>query len=587
MRKLAAFTLVFALSACSAPPVQIEEVEGALVSCPGPNKVQGIDVSEFQGSINWSSVKASGRQFAIARVDDGTYLDPDFATNWAGMKSAGMIRGAYQFFRASDDPIATADILLNRIGTLGPGDLAPTLDVEVTDGQSVATIIAHMKSWLSYVKQKTGRTPMIYTAPGFWSQLGNPDLSQYTLWVANWQVNCPSLPGGWSSFKFWQYADNGSVPGISGAVDLDEFNGSLADLQVVAGGADWGAAFVSQSFPYATTAIPLTVGQDMAATITLRNIGSKSWDSNTKLGTSSPRDRSSPFAGADWLAPNRAAAVKGTVAPGASYAFKFTFHAPMKAGTYTEYFDPLEEGVHWFSDPGEGGPPDNQLEAKFVVTEAPYHAAFVAQSYPTTQQGAEVISLGQTVEGYVDLKNLGTATWKVGTTKLAPTPRDQDSAFASPSWLSPTRASTVMADTPPGQVGRFPLELTGNAEGTSTATFSLVEEGVTWFADEPKGAGPADNGIKIKITVGPANSTPDGGTVDTDAGSTDSDGGVLPTGTDDGGGPPAANPPDGGTTNGATAAGCSVSGSATGNLGLALLVLLALIALRRRSEPQA
>jgi GH25 family lysozyme M1 (1,4-beta-N-acetylmuramidase) len=70
---------------------------------------------------------------------------------------------------------------------------------------------------------------MIYTSPGFWSPLGY-GASQTTLWVAHWGVTHPLVPGSWSDYTFWQYSDSGSVAGISGAVDLDEFHGDKADL---------------------------------------------------------------------------------------------------------------------------------------------------------------------------------------------------------------------------------------------------------------------------------------------------------------------------------------------------------------------
>ena len=89
-------------------------------------------MSTYQGTIDWGKVKASGRAFAITRVGDGLGGDNTFDTNWAGIKAAGMMRGAYQFFRASDDPMQQADILLAKIGTPADGDLPPTLDLEVT-----------------------------------------------------------------------------------------------------------------------------------------------------------------------------------------------------------------------------------------------------------------------------------------------------------------------------------------------------------------------------------------------------------------------------------------------------------------------
>ena len=129
----------------------------------------------------------------------------------------------------------------------------------------------------------------------------------------------------------------------------------------------WAAKFVSQSWPLATTAITIKCGQSVAENLVLRNVGTKAWDANTRLGTTEPRDRASRFAGADWLATNRPSHVAGSVAPNATYTFKFTFTGPTGAacvpGTYKEYFGVVEEGTAWFSDAAQGGPPDNQLEA--------------------------------------------------------------------------------------------------------------------------------------------------------------------------------------------------------------------------------
>jgi len=133
------------------------------------------------------------------------------------------------------------------------------------------------------------------------------------------------------------------------------------------GSIPYAASYVSQSFPLATTALTMEAGQVIPSYIELKNTGTKAWDSKTRLGTTQPRDRSSAFADATWLAPNRPAGVTGTVAPGATYKFEFDLAAPDKPGTYEEYFGVVEEGVAWFSDTGQGGPPDDQLEVKIVV----------------------------------------------------------------------------------------------------------------------------------------------------------------------------------------------------------------------------
>ena len=130
----------------------------------------------------------------------------------------------------------------------------------------------------------------------------------------------------------------------------------------------YGASYVSQSWPLASApALVVKCGESVAANIVLKNTGTMAWDSSTKLGTTMPRDRTSIFAGADWVAPNRAAAISGTVAPGANGTFSFKFDGPTGAacvpGTYKEYFGIVQDGTAWFSDNGDGGPPDDQLEA--------------------------------------------------------------------------------------------------------------------------------------------------------------------------------------------------------------------------------
>ena len=196
---------------------------------PGPSHVEGIDVSHFQGTINWASEKAMGRMFGVASVGDGTYQDPTFATNWAAMKAAGVIRGAYQYFEPAGDPIVQADILIAKVGKLGDGDLPATIDVEVTGGQSAATIAAKVGQWLARVEAGTGRKPMIYTGPYFWQgSVASLAYGGYPLWVADYGVSKPQVPAPWTNYKIWQYSDS------NGTLDVDSFQGTLAELQTFA-----------------------------------------------------------------------------------------------------------------------------------------------------------------------------------------------------------------------------------------------------------------------------------------------------------------------------------------------------------------
>jgi uncharacterized protein (TIGR03382 family) len=131
----------------------------------------------------------------------------------------------------------------------------------------------------------------------------------------------------------------------------------------------YGAQYVSQSWPLASQALVLHCGERVAAEITLKNTGTKPWDSDTRLGTTMPRDRASMFAGDDWVSPDRPAAIDGTVAPGDKGTFSFSFQAPSGdacvPGTYHEHFGIVQESVAWFSDP-----PDDQIEAQIQVVPA-------------------------------------------------------------------------------------------------------------------------------------------------------------------------------------------------------------------------
>jgi GH25 family lysozyme M1 (1,4-beta-N-acetylmuramidase) len=204
--------------------------------CAGPSTLEGVDVNQYQGTIDWNKVRASGRTFAYAKATDGAYLDTSFAQNYAAIKAAGLIRGASHFFHPDQDPVAQANLFMSTMGTLQPGDLPPALDVEITGGLTASAIVAGINSWITYVKAKTGLTPILYSAAGFLSPLGSTvsTLSNYPLWAANWNVSCPTIPSTWQKWVLWQYSDAGTVPGIQGQVDLNRFNGTLADLNGLA-----------------------------------------------------------------------------------------------------------------------------------------------------------------------------------------------------------------------------------------------------------------------------------------------------------------------------------------------------------------
>ncbi|MDB4968150.1 MAG: putative rane protein [Myxococcales bacterium] len=201
--------------------------------CGAPKRLHGIDVSKYQGQIDWPRVAASGISFAFARISDGTTaVDETFARNYAAMKQVHVRRGAYQYFRASVDAKAQADLFLKTLRHNGRPDLPSVLDIETDDGQPAAVVQKQVKKWLRRVEKKSGMRPMIYTNPSVAATLlAGMRLERYKLWIAHYEVECPTEPAQWKRWTFWQHSSHGRVDGIVSDVDLDEFAGSVRDLK--------------------------------------------------------------------------------------------------------------------------------------------------------------------------------------------------------------------------------------------------------------------------------------------------------------------------------------------------------------------
>lgn len=237
----AAATLPLLAAACSGEggdgPLGTAEEE--MTICPGASTLKGLDVSGYQPNTNWSTVQNAGYSFAIIKATEGTgYVNPYFAQDWAATKSLGIIRGAYHFFHANIDPTAQAQHFVDTVGALGIDDLPLTLDLEVTDSQSDATVVSTALTFLQKVEELSGKTPIIYLSPGFFSAIGSPaSFGQYHLWVAHWGVTCPNVPSAWDKLTFWQTTSTGGIPGVSGSnVDHDLWNGTRDELLAFAAG---------------------------------------------------------------------------------------------------------------------------------------------------------------------------------------------------------------------------------------------------------------------------------------------------------------------------------------------------------------
>ncbi|HEX5481304.1 MAG TPA: GH25 family lysozyme [Terriglobia bacterium] len=211
-----------------------------------PSPITGIDVSHHQGQIAWPLVAQAGITFAFAKATEGaTFVDPQFAANWAGMKNAGIFRGAYHFFRPADPVDAQVENFAGAVGAIEDSDLPPVLDLEeakTPGGDEWDAIPGEQRvplalRWLRGIEGRLGRKPIIYVRRGFVaSMLPNPGpLAEYPLWVAHYTLEgAPAAPGVWPGWIFWQHSQQGSIAGVTGHVDLDRFNGTIDALPVLA-----------------------------------------------------------------------------------------------------------------------------------------------------------------------------------------------------------------------------------------------------------------------------------------------------------------------------------------------------------------
>jgi lysozyme len=204
------------------------------------DEVRGIDVSHHNGGVDWQKVRAANIAFAFTKATEGDGLkDTRFTANYAAIKSNGILRGAYHFFRPGGDAKAQADSFLRVVNQLLPGDLPPALDVEAHDGKDANAIIDGVQQWLNIVGEALGRAPLIYTSASFWNTRlnGAAQFSGHTLWVAHYTSKPkPIIPRGFVSHTIWQFSELGKVDGVSSnQVDLNRFNGTIADLRQLAG----------------------------------------------------------------------------------------------------------------------------------------------------------------------------------------------------------------------------------------------------------------------------------------------------------------------------------------------------------------
>lgn len=226
-----------------------------ITQCPKP-QLEGVDIYDGTGTIDWAMVKASGRSFAFIKATQGDYnKQTKFAANWAAASAAGVARSPYHFFDGTKDGKAQAQFFLDAIaagGGLQVGDLPPMLDIECPTASTQAasesgceyagnsgwvdpaTLKQRIFDFLDVVEAQTGQKAILYSYVSWFAavKLTDDKLADYPLYVASYN-SCATIPAPWTSAVFWQYSATTKVPGIANAGDVDRFFGDEDALEAI------------------------------------------------------------------------------------------------------------------------------------------------------------------------------------------------------------------------------------------------------------------------------------------------------------------------------------------------------------------
>ncbi|MGV9307641.1 MULTISPECIES: glycoside hydrolase family 25 protein [unclassified Nonomuraea] len=189
--------------------------------------LHGIDVSDWQETVDWAAHAGSGVAFAFARASEGaTGLDTSFDRNWRLMREHRLVCGAYHVARPQDDPVEQAGHFLRtveRAGGLHEGDLL-ALDLESADGLPPERVARFARRWCRQIDKQVGLRPLIHTFQWFADEGNCAGLGDHPLWIAapGKAMGEPVVPRPWREWAIHQYAN---VP-----VDRDVFHGSRQDL---------------------------------------------------------------------------------------------------------------------------------------------------------------------------------------------------------------------------------------------------------------------------------------------------------------------------------------------------------------------
>ena len=200
----------------------------------GGSEAHGIDVSHYQGRINWDEVARDRRvTYVYLKATEGVNtIDDTYSYNFNECKRVGLKVGSYLFFRPHLSAKSQFDLFVSRVNTKKQ-DLLPVIDVEVIRGVSVSVMQARLLELCDLFEKEYGKKPIIYTGKNFYNKYiySNSRLRAYKYFIAAYSFIEPDLYDD-NDYVMWQYSATGSVRGIRGNVDMSRFVGrhSIKDI---------------------------------------------------------------------------------------------------------------------------------------------------------------------------------------------------------------------------------------------------------------------------------------------------------------------------------------------------------------------
>ena len=197
-------------------------------------KTFGVDVSHYQGKIDWTKMHTIYNlypiNFAFIRSTMGTSsIDETFEDNWEGAKENNILRGAYHFYRPDENSTLQAQNFIAKV-KLKNGDLPPVLDIEtLPKTQSMDRLVEGIKNWCEIVEEHYDVKPIIYTSDKYFEDYLQNHFEGYIIWIANYNFWVQEMKGHWD---FWQFTEKATIDGVKRyKVDVNIYNGTVDDLE--------------------------------------------------------------------------------------------------------------------------------------------------------------------------------------------------------------------------------------------------------------------------------------------------------------------------------------------------------------------